>query len=98
MSAEEPLEVSPDDGTISGKSVVISMFVLAVVLIGALYTYWNLHLMPFMPLQEALAAETLHLTATLHRRHDCHRANLGDTGPDVAAPRRLGRTCQRSSH
>ena len=57
MSAEEPLEVSPDDGTISGKSVVISMFVLAVVLIGALYTYWNLHLMPFMPLQEALAAE-----------------------------------------
>ena len=48
---------SPGDGTISGRSVVISMFVLAFVLIGALYTYWNLHLMPFMPLQEAIAAE-----------------------------------------
>ena len=48
---------SPDDGTISGRYVVISMFALAFVLIGALYTYWNLHLMPFMPLQEALAAK-----------------------------------------
>ena len=60
MDAAKSEETSPDDGTISGKSVVISMFVLAIVLIGALYTYWNLHLMPFMPLQEALAAEFDH--------------------------------------
>lgn len=47
----------PDDGTISGRVVVVSMFALAIVLISVLYTYWTLHLTPFMPLQEALAAE-----------------------------------------
>lgn len=36
------------------------MFALAIVATGTLWTYWNLHLMPFMPLQEALEAEFDH--------------------------------------
>ena len=45
------------DKTISGRTVVICMFALAIFATGTLWVYWNLHLMPFMPLQEALVAE-----------------------------------------
>ena len=50
-------ESTPQDNTISGRAVVIAMFALAITATGILWAYWNLHLMPFMPLQEALAEE-----------------------------------------
>jgi hypothetical protein len=43
--------------TISGRVVVVSMFVFGMIATGLLYAYWTLHLMPFMPLQEAIVAE-----------------------------------------
>ncbi len=45
------------DKRVSGRLVVIAMFTLGIVATGILWTYWNLHLMPFMPLQEALSSE-----------------------------------------
>lgn len=42
---------------ISGIKVVVAMFSLAIVATSILWFYWNLHLMPFMPLQEVLAKE-----------------------------------------
>ena len=41
----------------SGKVIVASMFLLGIMATAFLYTYWTLHLMPFMPLQEALVQE-----------------------------------------
>lgn len=37
--------------------MVIAMFVMGLTATGLLFLYWNLHLMPFMPLQEAIVAE-----------------------------------------
>ena len=42
--------------TVSGWKVVVSMFALAIVATSILWVYWDMHLMPFMPLQEKLAA------------------------------------------
>jgi hypothetical protein len=42
---------------ISGKKVVAAMFTLGIVATGTLWYFWNLQLMPFMPLQDALVAE-----------------------------------------
>lgn len=42
---------------VSGKTVVASMFLLGICATTFLYTYWSLHLMPFMPLQEAIVRE-----------------------------------------
>lgn len=47
----------PTQQRVSGKLVVVSMFALAFVATGILWVYWNMHLMPFMPLQESLVAE-----------------------------------------
>jgi hypothetical protein len=33
------------------------MFAFGIVATGTMWAYWHLHLMPFMPLQESLAAE-----------------------------------------
>lgn len=41
----------------SGRLVVCAMFLLGFTATGLLFLYWNLHLMPFMPLQEAIVAE-----------------------------------------
>lgn len=41
----------------SGRLTVASMFLLGICATAFLYTYWTLHLMPFMPLQEALVKE-----------------------------------------
>ena len=49
-----------NDPRISGKKVVVAMFSLAIAATAILWFYWNLHLMPFMPLQEALAKEFDH--------------------------------------
>lgn len=48
---------STDDRSVSGRKVVVAMFALGIVATGILWTYWQLHLMPFMPLQEALVRE-----------------------------------------
>lgn len=45
------------ESRISGSAVVAAMFLLGIVATGILWTYWHLHLMPFMPLQEALVTE-----------------------------------------
>lgn len=42
---------------ISGKVIVGSMFFMGICATTFLYTFWTLHLMPFMPLQEAIVAE-----------------------------------------
>jgi hypothetical protein len=43
--------------SISGRKVVAAMFVMGIMATAFLYGYWTLHLMPFMPLQEAIVAE-----------------------------------------
>lgn len=43
--------------SVSGRLVVVVMFLLGLTATGILWMYWHLHMMPFMPLQEALAAE-----------------------------------------
>ena len=52
---------SPDSwhrpSTISGRVVVVGIFVFGIVVTGTLYVYWDLHTAPFRPLQEALARE-----------------------------------------
>lgn len=47
----------PDHKAVSGRKVVLAMFTLGIVATGVLWTYWQLHLMPFMPLQRALFEE-----------------------------------------
>ncbi|RLS33301.1 MAG: hypothetical protein DWH78_12725 [Planctomycetota bacterium] len=42
---------------LTGRKVVASMFVMGICATAFLYGYWTLHLMPFMPLQEAIVAE-----------------------------------------
>ena len=44
------------DRVVSGRKVVAAMFALGIVATAFLWTYWKLRLMPFMPMQEALAA------------------------------------------
>ena len=46
--------------TVSGRKIVVTMFVMAIFATGILWTYWHLHLAPFMPLQESIAAEFDH--------------------------------------
>lgn len=43
--------------TISGSKLVLAMFGLAITATSILWFYWDMHLMPYMPLQEALATE-----------------------------------------
>lgn len=47
-------EPPPQVREIQGKWIVIAMFSFAVLATGTLWTYWKLHMMPFMPLQEVL--------------------------------------------
>ena len=42
---------------VTGRTVVVLMFVLGILATAFLYTYWTLHLIPFMPLQEAIVRE-----------------------------------------
>lgn len=51
-----PIPEKPDT-RVSGNKVVYAMFTMAIVATSLLWVYWDLHLQPFMPLQEALAAE-----------------------------------------
>jgi len=42
---------------VSGRIIVALMFLLGILATSFLYAYWTLHLMPFMPLQEAIVGE-----------------------------------------
>lgn len=44
-------------GSVSGRKVVVGMFMLGLIATGILWFYWHYHLMPFMPLQKAIATE-----------------------------------------
>jgi hypothetical protein len=48
---------TPLPGTVSGRKMVLIMFGFGSVATLTLWAYWQLHMMPFMPLQEALVAE-----------------------------------------
>ena len=52
-----PANRVPDRRFLTGRKVVAAMFLMGFGATGLLYTYWTLHLMPFMPLQEAIVAE-----------------------------------------
>ena len=54
MTIETPERSDP---RVSGRIVVAAMFALGFLSTGILWIYWDLHLQPFMPLQEALAVE-----------------------------------------
>lgn len=42
---------------LTGRKVVVAMFAMGICATAFLYGYWTLHLMPFMPLQQAIVAE-----------------------------------------
>ena len=50
-------QVAPEPATVSGKAVVVGMFVFGVMTTSLIWFYWNKHIEPFMPLQMALAEE-----------------------------------------
>lgn len=47
----------PPDRRLSGRAVIVGLFVFGFLLTGLLWLYWALHVAPFRPLQDALAAE-----------------------------------------
>lgn len=54
MSEPDEIIPPPQYAAISGKAVVIGMFLFAACGIAFLQYYWNRHLEPFMPMQEEL--------------------------------------------
>ena len=58
MTAAPKTTLAPNDSpTVSGTKVVVAMFALAITATSILWFYWDMHLMPYMPLQAALAEE-----------------------------------------
>jgi len=53
QSLNEPNEPK----TISGRWLVVGMFAFGFAITGSIWVYWNLHVAPFLPFQNALAAE-----------------------------------------
>jgi hypothetical protein len=54
------LDTLPADRTemrVSGRLVVVALFLFGIALTAGLWIYWTLHTAPFRPLQDALAAE-----------------------------------------
>src|ERR1700722_2495918 len=56
---EEPLPLRPAS-RVSGRVVVVAMFVFGITPRAGLWGYWTLHTGPFRPLQHALAKEFPH--------------------------------------
>ncbi len=54
---DSSLDSSELPNEISGRWVVLGIFIFAIVMIGVLYLYWFKHTGPFLPLQKALAEE-----------------------------------------
>jgi hypothetical protein len=62
MTAANLEDGTPPDATrrprrLSGRWVVIGMFVFGIAATAGLWVYWKLHVGPFLPLQQALAEE-----------------------------------------
>ena len=57
MTASQPIDAIPPVRTNAGRWVVAAMFAFAIALTGACWVYWKLHVAPFLPLQQLLAAE-----------------------------------------
>jgi hypothetical protein len=47
----------PKPAILNGRVIVALMFMFGITATAILFVYWKLHLMPFMPLQEAIVAE-----------------------------------------
>lgn len=64
-SQPSPSDVTPADEwdalsgnrVLSGRSVVLGMVAFALVMVAAMFTYWELYTRPFRPLQAAIAAK-----------------------------------------
>lgn len=60
MSDSRPADAAvhvPSPPTLSGRKVVAGMFLFGITATGGMWVYWKLHVAPFTPLQQALAAE-----------------------------------------
>jgi hypothetical protein len=56
IEAEEP-PPPPPAARVSGRVVVVAMFLFGITTTTGLWTYWTFHTGPFRPLQDALAKE-----------------------------------------
>jgi hypothetical protein len=56
-SMSDPQSIVPIERTVSGRWLVIGMFVMGITLTSLLYAYSKLHLGPFRPLQDAIVKE-----------------------------------------
>lgn len=67
-------------GTISGRAVVIGMFAFSVLVVGAMFLYWELYTRPFRPLQNAIvAAFPGSSPRVIGGRHKRHKAGSPET-------------------
>ena len=53
----DPHSIVPSERTVSGRWLVVGMFVMGITLTSLLYAYSKLHLGPFRPLQDAIVSE-----------------------------------------
>jgi hypothetical protein len=80
LSAITPEEPVPAGREVSGKLVVIGMFLFGLTMTGLMYLYWDLHTRPFRPLQEAInAAMPGSLPRVIGGRYKSHRDNSPNT-------------------
>ncbi|MEX0703546.1 MAG: hypothetical protein WD069_15735 [Planctomycetales bacterium] len=54
---EHSIAPLPRPPEIAGKWIVIAVFAFAILMTGAMWVYWRLHIGPFLPLQRAIVAE-----------------------------------------
>lgn len=45
------------DPEVSGKLVILVLFLFGSIMTGTMWVYWKMHLAPFLPLQQAIVAE-----------------------------------------
>ena len=57
MTIDHDHELMTSQKTVSGKAVVIGMFVFGMMATSLIWWYWNKHIEPYMPLQLALAKQ-----------------------------------------
>ncbi len=56
QTQESDDRIEPETKTISGRAVVIGMFLFAMLMTGIMFVYWEYYTRPFRPLQKAIAA------------------------------------------
>jgi hypothetical protein len=57
MNEDEEAQPLPPASRVSGRVVVVAMFLFGITATAGLWGYWTLHTGPFRPLQDALATE-----------------------------------------